>query len=71
MLQLARTLLRQAHPLDRIPGLVHAAYLSQNHQDDLQLTTESPVFKYGRFIRKLVLCEGVCRIPGINTSRND
>jgi hypothetical protein len=45
MLQLARTLLRQV-PQDRIPGLVQAAYLPQDHQDDLQLTGESPLFKW-------------------------
>ncbi|KAK3806817.1 MAG: hypothetical protein J3Q66DRAFT_445361 [Benniella sp.] len=57
MLQLACTLLRQAHSQDQIPGLLRAAYLSHDHQDDLQLTTESPVFKYGYFLRKLVLYE--------------
>jgi len=51
MLQLIRTLLRQVHPQDRIPGLVQAAYLSQDHP---QLTTESPIFNYGHFIRKLM-----------------
>ncbi|KAF9366796.1 hypothetical protein BGX34_007570 [Mortierella sp. NVP85] len=42
------------YPQDRIPGLLQAAYLSQDHQDDFQPITESPVFNYGRFIRKSV-----------------
>ncbi|KAF9366791.1 hypothetical protein BGX34_007565 [Mortierella sp. NVP85] len=64
MLQLARTLLRQVHPQDRIPGLVQAAYLSQDHP---QLATESPIFKYGHFIRNFVLYEGFERdVPEID-----
>ncbi|KAK3806810.1 MAG: hypothetical protein J3Q66DRAFT_116967 [Benniella sp.] len=59
MMQLARTLLRQVHPRDRIPGLVQAAYLSQDHKDNLQLTAKPPpLFKYGHFIRNFVLYEG-------------
>ncbi|KAK3806818.1 MAG: hypothetical protein J3Q66DRAFT_358526, partial [Benniella sp.] len=53
--QLIRTLIRQVHPQDRIPGLLQAAYLSQGQQDDPQTITESPLFNYGRFIRKFVL----------------
>ncbi|KAF9360967.1 hypothetical protein BGX34_007381 [Mortierella sp. NVP85] len=53
--QLIRTLLNQTHPQDQIPEILRVAYLSQN-QDDLQSTAEqpTPVFKYGRFIRKMV-----------------
>ncbi|KAK3806816.1 MAG: hypothetical protein J3Q66DRAFT_358522, partial [Benniella sp.] len=53
MLQLIRTLLRQVHPQDRIPGLIQAAYLSHDRQNDFQLTAESLLFKYGHFIHKL------------------
>ncbi|KAF9366794.1 hypothetical protein BGX34_007568 [Mortierella sp. NVP85] len=53
VLQLVRTLLRQVHPQDRIPGLIQAAYLSHDHPDDPQLTAEPPVFKYGHFIHRL------------------
>ena len=51
MHQLIRTLLRQVHPQDRIPSLVQAVYLSQDHP---QQATESPIFDYGHFIRKLM-----------------
>jgi len=51
--QLIRTLLRQVHPQDRIPGVLQAAYLSHDHQDDSQTITEAPVFNYGHFIHKL------------------
>ncbi|KAK3821485.1 MAG: hypothetical protein J3Q66DRAFT_398517 [Benniella sp.] len=57
--QVMRTLLRQVHPQDRIPDLLRVAYLSQDDQDDLVSTEEQspspPVFKYGRFVRRLVL----------------
>jgi len=53
-----RTLLRQVHPQNRIPGLLRVAYLSQDDQDDLESMEEQspspPVFKYGRFIRRIV-----------------
>ncbi|KAF9366795.1 hypothetical protein BGX34_007569 [Mortierella sp. NVP85] len=62
MLQLARTLLRQVDSQDQIPGLLRAAYLSNDHQVDYQPIAEPtagpPVFKYGHFLRKLVLYEG-------------
>ncbi|KAF9366797.1 hypothetical protein BGX34_007571 [Mortierella sp. NVP85] len=58
VLQLIRTLLRQIHPQDRIPGLLRAAYLSQD-QEDVQPAVESPVFQYGHFIRSFMLCDEV------------
>ncbi|KAF9366792.1 hypothetical protein BGX34_007566 [Mortierella sp. NVP85] len=51
MHQLIRTLLRQVHPQSRIPGLAQAVYLSQDHP---QLATESPIFNYAHFVRKLM-----------------
>ncbi|KAK3806819.1 MAG: hypothetical protein J3Q66DRAFT_358527 [Benniella sp.] len=59
MIQLIRTLLRQVYPHDRIPGFLRAAYLSNDHQDDIQPTVESPVFKYGHFIRSFMLDDEV------------
>ncbi|KAK3821487.1 MAG: hypothetical protein J3Q66DRAFT_398519 [Benniella sp.] len=57
--QVMRTLLRQVHPQNRIPDLLRVAYLSQDDQDDLGSMEEQspspPVFKYGRFVRRLVL----------------
>ncbi|KAK3821489.1 MAG: hypothetical protein J3Q66DRAFT_398521 [Benniella sp.] len=56
--QMIRTLLRQVHPQNRIPGLLRVACLSQDGQDDLESTEEQspspPIFKYGRFIRRIV-----------------
>ncbi|KAF9359128.1 hypothetical protein BGX34_008537 [Mortierella sp. NVP85] len=56
--QMIRTLLRQVHPQNRIPGLLRIVYLSQDGQDDLGLMEEQPpsppIFKYGRFIRRIV-----------------
>ncbi|KAK3821613.1 MAG: hypothetical protein J3Q66DRAFT_367301 [Benniella sp.] len=55
--QLIRTLLWRIHPKDRIPTLLQIAYLSPDDQVTLQSTAEqpAPIFKYGHFIRKLVL----------------
>ncbi|KAK3821486.1 MAG: hypothetical protein J3Q66DRAFT_398518 [Benniella sp.] len=57
--QMIRTLLRQVHPQNRIPDLLRVAYLSQEDQDDHasmdKQSPSPPVFKYGRFVRRLVL----------------
>ncbi|KAK3821488.1 MAG: hypothetical protein J3Q66DRAFT_367191 [Benniella sp.] len=57
--RMIRTLLRQVHPQNRIPDLLRVAYLSQDDQDDLESMDKQspspPVFKYGRFVRRLVL----------------
>ncbi|KAF9350101.1 hypothetical protein BGX34_001416 [Mortierella sp. NVP85] len=59
-LQLVCTLLRQVLPQDEIPGLLRAAILAQDDRDEQDGTqmaeeTSTPVFKYGLFVRKIVL----------------
>ncbi|KAF9360968.1 hypothetical protein BGX34_007382 [Mortierella sp. NVP85] len=53
--QLIRTLLKQVHPQDRIPDVLQIAYLSLDDQDNPQPTADQPIplFRYGRFIRKM------------------
>ncbi|KAK3821491.1 MAG: hypothetical protein J3Q66DRAFT_333442 [Benniella sp.] len=56
-IQMIRTLLRQVHPQNRIPVLLRVAYLSQEDQDNpvsMEEQSPPPVFKYGRFIRRIV-----------------
>ncbi|KAF9352524.1 hypothetical protein BGX34_012114, partial [Mortierella sp. NVP85] len=66
-IQMIRTLLRQVHPQNRISDLLRVAYLSQDGKDGLESTEEQspspPVFKYGRFIRRIVSQQKNMRWP--------